>query len=99
MRIDTNTARQVPIAEGAWARPLYLDAREDVTLQTWAPGARIHIGPHAGLEALVLEGGFEEGGDVFVRHSWLRLPPGHDLTATAGRQGASLWMKTDHLRR
>lgn len=44
-------------------------------------------------------------GDAAWRHS---LPPrdarsrqlhrGHDLTATAGRQGASLWMKTDHLR-
>jgi anti-sigma factor ChrR (cupin superfamily) len=96
--IDTNAEPRVRIAEGAWATPLHRDAREAVTLQTWAPGARIHIGPHGGLEALVLEGGFEEGGEVFVRHSWLRLPPGHDLAATAGPQGASLWMKTDHLR-
>ena len=97
VRVNTNGERQVSIADGAWATPLYRDAREHVTLQTWEPDARIHIEPHAGLEALVLEGGFQESGEEFVRHSWLRLPPGHSLTATAGRTGASLWMKTDHL--
>jgi anti-sigma factor ChrR (cupin superfamily) len=97
VRLNTNGDWQVRISEGAWATQLYRDARENVTLQTWEPDARIHIERHAGLEAFVLEGGFKEGGEEFVRHSWLRLPPGHDLEATAGRKGASLWMKTDHL--
>jgi anti-sigma factor ChrR (cupin superfamily) len=97
VRIDTNAGRRVNIAAGVWASLLHRDPRESVTLQTWDPDARIDVRRHAGLEAFVLEGGFQEGGDAFVRHSWLRLPSGHDLAATAGPEGATVWMKTDHL--
>jgi hypothetical protein len=98
VRLDATAEPRISVGEGAWAAPLYSDEREHVTLQIWEPGARIRIAGHDGLEALVLEGGFEEGGEAFVRHSWLRLPPDHGLIATAGRDGAVLWMKTDHLR-
>ena len=34
-----------------------------------------------GFEALVVNGGFEEGGESFGTHSWLRLPVGGSSTA------------------
>ncbi|MFL5298551.1 MAG: cupin domain-containing protein [Phenylobacterium sp.] len=97
VRLDTAAVPKLPFAEGAWVQPLHLDARESVSLQIWAPHAHVHIRSHEGLEAFVLEGGFEEAGEAFARHSWLRLPPGHDLEAAAGPRGARLWIKTGHL--
>ena len=42
--------------------------------------------------------GFEESGDQFVKHSWLRLPIGAVLTAITGPEGAMVWVKEGHLR-
>jgi hypothetical protein len=44
--------------------------------------------PHDG-EFLVLDGAFSEGGAIFARQSWLRLPPRGRLNATAGRDGTA----------
>lgn len=98
VRIDTNRA---PLArldcDGNRGVLLYQDARETVRLEVWGPGAAVAIGDHDGLEAFVLDGGFDEGGEGFVRHSWLRLPPRRKLRATAGLEGAKVWIKTGHL--
>ena len=51
----------------------------------------------SGVEALVIDGGFEEGGETFVPQSWLRLPAGARLEAVAGPKGARVWVKTGHL--
>ena len=45
-----------------------------------------------------IDGAFEEGGEHFVPQSWLRLPPQGRLSATVGRDGCTLWVKTGHLR-
>jgi hypothetical protein len=45
----------------------------------------------------VLEGAFREGGERFEPQSWLRLPPGARLRATAGSNGCGLWVKSGHL--
>jgi hypothetical protein len=50
-----------------------------------------------GTEVLVLDGGFDEGGDRFEPQSWLRLPPGAALRARAGPAGCKAWVKTGHL--
>src|SRR6266851_4667944 len=55
--------------------PLFKDAHEDVRLEQWAPGASIELEPDGGLEVLVLEGGFRDGGETYGPQSWLRLPP------------------------
>ena len=51
----------------------------------------------SGLELLVIDGSFEEGGEHFTKQSWLRLPKGSGLSAVAGANGARVWMKRGHL--
>lgn len=101
VRIDLTKIGAVadPARPGVAVTPLFQDAREDVRLEHWAPGAEVAVAAaDGGAELFVLDGGFREGGDGFRRHSWLRLPIGHDTTATAGPDGARVWIKSGHLR-
>jgi hypothetical protein len=50
-----------------------------------------------GAEVLVLEGGYEQAGERFEPLSWLRLPVGSVLQATASPDGCRTWIKTGHL--
>src|SRR5262249_40637850 len=77
--------------------PLFNDGREDVRIEQWQADASVVLDVPGGFEALVLAGSFEEGGEAFARHSWLRLPKASRLTAVAGAAGARLWIKTGHL--
>src|SRR5271166_5782386 len=47
-----------------------------------------------GVEVLVLDGGFDEGGERFEAQSWLRLPAASSLAAEAGPEGCKVWVKT-----
>ena len=76
---------------------LYRSEDEDVRLERWSSGAATALEVPGGAELLVLDGGFEEGGESFERLSWLRLPAGSVLRAKAGPDGCRLWMKTGHL--
>jgi len=76
---------------------LYQGVRETVRLEAWEPDTSIVAKDHGGIEIFVLEGGFHEGGDHFIRHSWLRLPVGQDLAAVSGPNGARVWVKNGHL--
>src|SRR4051794_40424497 len=59
--------------------------------------AHYHRGAASGgIELLVLDGSFIESGEV-TRLSWLRLPAGATLQATAGRDGCKVWVKSGHL--
>ncbi len=78
--------------------PLFKDARENVRLERWSPGAEITLDRPGGLEVLVLDGSFQEGGEGFEEQSWLRLPIGATLHAKAGPDGCHVWVKTGHLR-
>jgi len=82
---------------GVSVSPLYKDERENVRFEKWDPDSSVTIDSTKGAEVFVLEGGFEQGGDTLRKHSWLRMPAGESLTATAGPAGASVWIKTDHL--
>ena len=97
VRIDTNKMRFVPDREGASVMPLFHDDREDVVLEQWDAGASVALDAPNGLELLVIDGGFEEGGDTFERQSWLRLPKGGRSSAIAGPSGARVWIKRNHL--
>lgn len=77
---------------------LYSDAREDVRLEVWGPGTGVRVGAPGGMEVFVLDGGFDERGESFSKHAWLRLPPGETLHAVAGAAGARVWIKSGHLR-
>lgn len=78
--------------------PLFHDSNEDVRLERWAPGATESCVMPGGAELLVIDGGFDEGGECFGPNSWLRLPCESTLRATAGPEGCKFWVKTGHLR-
>jgi hypothetical protein len=63
----------------------------------WDPATGIRVDAPGGMEVFVLDGGFDEGGESFSKHSWLRLPPGDTLHAVAGAAGARVWIKSGHL--
>ena len=99
IRIDSRREAfaTAPARPGVETLPLFRDAREDVRLERWAPGAGIALAVPGGMELLVLEGSFRSGGEDFTAQSWLRLPVGATLAATAGAQGCTLWAKSGHL--
>ena len=86
-----------PTRPGVELMPLFQDSRETVVLERWAPDTRVDLEAPGGIELLVLDGGFSESGESFVPQSWLRLPPGATMHATANASGCRLWAKTGHL--
>src|SRR5262245_19712221 len=99
VRIDTvqKPFRSAPERPGVETLQLFRDRREDVRLERWAAERRIELAVGGGVEILVLEGSFVEGGEEFVAQSWLRLPPGSTLRADAGPAGCRVWIKSGHL--
>ncbi|GLQ35160.1 cupin [Amylibacter marinus] len=76
---------------------LHRDARETVTFSHLEAGAKLENSDAGGIEMLVISGAVSEGGETLNRGAWLRLPEGATLSATAGPEGAKIWMKTGHL--
>ena len=99
VRIDTSDLSFLPAPDlpGIEFAVLYDTAWELVLLERWVPGISIAVPIPAGIELLVLDGGFTEGGEEFTQYSWLRLPAGSTLRAAAGPQGCRLWVKSGHL--
>jgi len=99
VRIDTSNLSCLPASAriGVEVMPLFQDGREEVRLERWAPGAEVAVPVAGGIEMLILDGGFSEGGEEFRVQSWLRLPAGAMLRATAGPRGCRLWVKSGHL--
>jgi hypothetical protein len=64
-----------------------------------APRHPVSLPNPGGVEGLVLEGSFEEGGERFEPQSWLRLPVGNALEAQTGPAGCKVWIKAGHLAR
>jgi anti-sigma factor ChrR (cupin superfamily) len=91
------TYSAAPSRPGVERLPLFHDDGEDVRLERWRPGAAVTLEATGGAEMLVLEGGFDQGNERFEPLSWLRLPTGSVLQATAGPQGCRTWIKTGHL--
>jgi ChrR Cupin-like domain len=100
VRLDTGKLVFLPAAPdrpGVELMPLFHDGAEEVRLERWAPGTEVVLSAPGGIELLVLEGSFEEGGERFEPQSWLRLPTGATLRAAAGPQGCRAWVKAGHL--
>lgn len=99
VRVMTGGTAYAPAAgrTGVEVLPLFRDDSEDVRLERWSSGATVDLKVPGGVELLVLEGAFDEGNDRFERLSWLRLPAGSVLRATAGPDGCRIWIKTGHL--
>ncbi|MGR3623653.1 cupin domain-containing protein [Pseudophaeobacter sp.] len=86
-----------PITDGIATAELHQDARETVRYHQINPGSPLQINALGGLELLVLAGSLVESGDTLEQGSWLRLPERQPLDATAGEDGAKIWIKTGHL--
>ena len=101
MRIETCELSFAPAPDvpGVKFAVLHESAWELVLLERWAAGVSIAVPIPWGIELLVLDGSFVEGGEEFTRLSWLRLPAGATLRATAGRDGCKVWIKSGHLSR
>lgn len=84
--------------EGVKVSPLFQDESEDVRLEKWEPNAHIDVDASGGAEVFVIEGSFREHDDELRKYSWLRIPVGGTLRANAGLAGATVWIKTGHLR-
>jgi ChrR Cupin-like domain len=99
LRIDTSARSLAPAPDlpGVEFAVLYESAWELVLLERWAPGISIAVPIPGGIELLVLDGGFTEGGEEFAQYSWLRLPAGSTLRAVSGPQGCRLWVKSGYL--
>ena len=99
VRLDTGALAFGPVTgrPGVEAVPLFQDRRETVRLERWQPNGEIELAVPGGIEVLVLEGGFSEGGESFEPQSWLRLPRGATLRARAGTNGCRVWIKGGHL--
>jgi hypothetical protein len=101
VRIDTSALSFAPAPglPGVEFALLYKNTWELVLLERWAPGINISVPLPGGIELLVLDGSFIEGGEEFTPLSWLRLPAGATLQAAAGRNGCKVWVKSGHLAR
>ena len=99
VRIDTAMTAQMPAPNrpGVSQIPLFEDERENVRIEFWQAATRISLDVPGGLEAFVLEGGYNDADEAFTIASWLRLPAGSRLNAVAGSRGTKLWIKTGHL--
>ncbi|WP_412509354.1 cupin domain-containing protein [Roseovarius sp. SYSU LYC5161] len=98
VQIDTGRADWSAAAPGAEALLLHEDARERVVMEEWAPGTTRRLDASGGLELFVIAGALTESGDSLGPWDWLRLPVGSEFSATAGPEGARVWVKTGHLR-
>lgn len=98
VQIDSHSAVWSRIAPGVESLPLHSDPRETVFMERWAPGTTRRFDASGGLEVFVIAGALSDGTDSLTRWDWLRLPVGSDFHATAGPEGAHVWIKSGHLR-
>lgn len=84
--------------EGVRVNELHRDDREIVRYYVLDAGATLDFEPVGGLELLMLSGSAQDGEDRLRAGDWLRLPEGEALALSAGPDGATLWVKTGHLR-
>jgi len=99
VRLNMNVMKSLPHSEftGIAMTSLYRDEFEDVSVLDFEANAEIQLNVKGGAELIVLEGDLQEGGDSLVKHSWLRVPAGGNIRATAGTAGAKIWLKEGHL--
>ena len=83
--------------DGVATAELHRDAFEVVTYSHLDAGATLGKTGAGGIELLVISGSVQEGGETLGKGAWLRLPDGQSLNATAGDDGAKIWIKTGHL--
>ncbi|MFN3236927.1 MAG: cupin domain-containing protein [Pseudomonadales bacterium] len=97
LHIDKMPRLPSPDIPGVLVTPLYEDPFETVQIEYWPANSNINFRANGGSELLVLEGGFTEAGDELTAMSWLRTPPGAEVSAKTADTGAKIWRKHRHL--
>jgi quercetin dioxygenase-like cupin family protein len=77
--------------------PLYKDSFEEVSIIEFTANESLSLQVAGGAELLVLDGTLQEHNDTLEKHSWLRVPVNSEINATAGSDGATVWIKTGYL--
>lgn len=98
VQIDSDKGSWIEAEDGVSRLPLHTDVRETVAMEHWDADTVRSLDASGGLEIFVIDGDLNEGGDTLSRWDWLRLPIGAKFEATAGADGARVWIKTGHLR-
>ena len=78
---------------------LVLSDRPDelVRLEEWQSDTVRRFGEDGGAELLVLSGEIALEGEIFGKHSWIRIPVGDHREIGGAAGGARVWIKTRHL--
>ncbi len=84
--------------EGVSMASLYQDPGESVRIEKWAPETQVEFTAEGGgAELFVLKGSITDANDYLEPYSWLRVPTDGVVSATAGPEGAMIWIKLNHL--
>ncbi|MFT5277962.1 MAG: hypothetical protein ACI97K_001493 [Glaciecola sp.] len=83
--------------ESVVERVLYEDAYEKVRYLSLAAGVVWQSDSKQGNEILMLEGSAFFNQQSLAKESWLRAPIGQVLLLQAGKNGATVWLKTGNL--
>ena len=67
-------------------------------MERWAPNTRLRSIFRTVANFWCSMAPSRKAAKAFATQSWLRLPPLGRLSATVGRNGCALWVKTGHLR-
>ena len=97
LKMNELSAEQVNENNDIQQTHLYSDDYEKVSLVKATGKTEINIEQPGGIEILVLEGEMLEQNETLSKYSWLRLPAGTALNASAGEKGVTFWMKTGNL--
>lgn len=98
VRIDTRDSARWCVRAGRRVCPLFSRPTEEVLLMRLTAGETLQDLSAGGAEILVVDGGVLHQGRNCAQRSWLRLPPGQAADLVGGDGGATLYLKTGHLR-
>jgi len=98
VQIDSRASTWSETEPGIETLHLHRDDHESVVMERWEPGITRSLDALGGLEVFVIAGALSDGADTLKRWDWLRLSLGSEFRATAGPEGAHIWIKSGHLR-
>ncbi|PZX36986.1 anti-sigma factor ChrR (cupin superfamily) [Roseinatronobacter thiooxidans] len=98
VQIDSRASTWSGTEPGVKTLHLHSDDRESVAMERWDADTTRSLDASGGLEVFVIAGAVKDGTDRLTRRDWLRRPVGSEFRATAGPEGAQIWIKSGHLR-
>lgn len=99
LAVDLNSANLDIVHGEPGVSRLVLSDRPDelVRLEEWQSDTVRRFGEDGGAELLVLSGEIALEGEIFGKHSWIRIPVDDHREIGRGAGGARVWIKTRHL--